>query len=72
MPSSASPPIASIALANVRLRDRLAAAEARFRSLFEASPDAIVVATGDGTIVDANAGAADLFRTDRRASSVGR
>jgi two-component system NtrC family sensor kinase len=56
--------IASIALANVRLRERLAAAEQRYRSLVEASPDAIVVATGDGTIIDANPVAAELFRTD--------
>ena len=56
--------IASIALANVRLRERLATAELRYGSLVEASPDPIIVATDDGTIVDANPVAADLFRTD--------
>jgi PAS domain S-box-containing protein len=57
--------IASVSLANVRLRERLAAAETRSRALFESSPDPAFIATNDGTILDANDAAVLLARSDR-------
>lgn len=56
--------VASISMANFRLRERLEAAEQRSRSIFEASPDAIVISTGDGLVVDANDAAVRLYRAD--------
>ncbi|MEX2184980.1 MAG: PAS domain S-box protein [Chloroflexota bacterium] len=55
---------ASISLANFRLRERLLASEERYRSIFAASPDAILVVTQDGQILDANDAATRLFRAD--------
>jgi PAS domain S-box-containing protein len=57
--------IASISLANFRLRERLLGSERRYRTLFEESPDALLVALGDGTVVDANEAALRMFRTER-------
>jgi PAS domain S-box-containing protein len=48
---------------DAELRDR----EARFRSLFASSIDAIVIARPDGTIEDANAAACELFGQRREA-----
>jgi PAS domain S-box-containing protein len=56
--------IASISLANFRLRERLMASESRYRVLFEESPDAIVLLSSRSEIVDANPAALRLFRTD--------
>ncbi|MGK2850705.1 MAG: ATP-binding protein [Candidatus Limnocylindrales bacterium] len=56
--------VASISMANFRLRERLEAAEQRSRSIFEASPDAICISTGDGLVVDANDAALRLYRSD--------
>ena len=36
-----------------------------YRSLFEASPDALFIAERDGTIVDANHAASELFAYER-------
>ena len=63
--------IASISLANIRLREELSATRGRYRSLFEAGADAILVGTPDGTVVDANPAAVELFQSDR-ARLVGR
>ena len=56
--------IAGISLANFRLREGLGASEARYRTLFEESPDALVLVGADGQILEANAAALRLFRTD--------
>ena len=52
---------------NAGLIDRLALSEERYRTLFEQSPDALLVETLDGFVVDANPAAARLFRQDREA-----
>ncbi len=57
--------IVSVALANHRLRERLLGSERRYRTLFEESPDALIVAMPDGSIIDANEAADRIFRTDR-------
>jgi two-component system NtrC family sensor kinase len=57
--------IASVSLSNVRLREQLAAADIRNRALFEAGSDPAFIATNDGTILDANAAAVRLARSDR-------
>ncbi|MBI2872932.1 MAG: PAS domain-containing sensor histidine kinase [Chloroflexi bacterium] len=44
-----------------RLRRRAEASEARFRTIFEAAGDAILVCTGQGTVVAANAATGTLF-----------
>ncbi len=56
--------ILGISLANFNLRERLGASESRYRTLFENSPDALVLEQPDGEVVDANVAALDLFRTD--------
>jgi PAS domain S-box-containing protein len=56
--------IASISLANFRLRERLQASESRYRSLFEASPAPVVVLSSDQQVVAANRTALELYRTD--------
>ncbi len=56
--------IASISLANFRLRERLVASETRYRALFEASPDAILLLSHANEVVDANPAALRLYRTD--------
>jgi PAS domain S-box-containing protein len=57
--------IAGIALANFRLRERLVSSEERYRTLFEESPDALLVSALDGTILDANEAAVRLYRVNR-------
>ncbi len=56
---------ASIAVENFQLRERILASEARYRTLFAKGPDALLVATPDGTIIDANDAAARLYGADR-------
>jgi PAS domain S-box-containing protein len=57
--------IAGIALANFRLRERLVSSEERYRTLFEESPDALLVTALDGTILDVNEAAIRLYRVNR-------
>jgi PAS domain S-box-containing protein len=57
--------IASISLANFRLRERLIGSEQRYRTLFEESPDALLVTLLDGTVVDVNGAAQRLFGAER-------
>ena len=57
--------IASISLENFRLRDRLVDSEQRYRTMFEESPDAVLVSLTDGTVVDANDAAVRLFAAER-------
>ncbi len=57
--------VASISLANFRLRERLLGSERRYRTLFEESPDALVVTLLSGTVVDANEAAQRMFRAKR-------
>ena len=56
--------IASISLANFRLRERLVASEARYRTLFEESPEPLLLATREGTITEANEASVRLFGDD--------
>jgi PAS domain S-box-containing protein len=57
--------VASIAVENFRLRERLEASEERYRTLFEQAPDALLVTLPDGTIIDANDAATRLFGAER-------
>jgi PAS domain S-box-containing protein len=57
--------IAGIALANYRLRERLVSSEERYRTLFEESPEALLVSALDGTVLDANEAAVRLYRVSR-------
>jgi PAS domain S-box-containing protein len=64
--------LVGLALANVRLRNSLLSrqraldeSEARYRALFEEAPEAMLIATWDGEITDANAAAAELFGQSR-------
>jgi PAS domain S-box-containing protein len=57
--------IAGIALANYRLRERLVSSEERYRTLFEESPDALLVTALDGTVLDANEAAVRMYRVNR-------
>jgi PAS domain S-box-containing protein len=57
--------IAGIAMANFRLRERLVSSEERYRTLFEESPDALLVSALDGTVLDANEAAVRLYRVNR-------
>jgi PAS domain S-box-containing protein len=57
--------IAGIALANYRLRERLVSSEERYRTLFEESPDALLVSALDGTVLDANEAAVRLYKVSR-------
>ena len=60
--------IVGISLANFRHRERFEGSEARYRTLFEASPDAYLLCDAGGTIVEANGTAEALYgRTARRA-----
>jgi PAS domain S-box len=54
--------------AQARLTERnesLAESENRFRKLFELNPDALLISTVDGTIIDANASFCDLYGVER-------
>jgi PAS domain S-box-containing protein len=62
-----------LALANVRLRDSLLArqqaldeSEERYRSLFEEAPEAIVLQSTDGVVLDANRAACTIFGRRRK------
>jgi PAS domain S-box-containing protein len=57
--------IAGIALANFRLRERLVSSEERYRTLFEESPEAMLVTALDGTVLDANEAAVRLYHVNR-------
>ncbi|MFP5343597.1 MAG: PAS domain S-box protein [Candidatus Limnocylindria bacterium] len=57
--------VASISVENFRLRERLVTSESRYRMLFEKGPDAFIVTTTDGTIVDANEAATRMYGADR-------
>ena len=57
--------IAGIALANYRLRERLVSSEERYRTLFEESPEALLVSALDGTVFDVNEAAVRLYRLNR-------
>ena len=57
--------IGGIALANFRLRERLVSSEERYRTLFEESPDALLVSALDGTVLDTNEAAVRLFHVNR-------
>ncbi len=57
--------IIAIALANFRLRERLVSSEERYRTLFEESPDALLVSALDGTVLDANEAAVRLYHLQR-------
>jgi len=56
--------VATISVANFRLRERLLASEERYRTLFEESPEAYVFLDDTGLIVEANAAAERLFGTE--------
>ena len=53
--------IVGISLANFRHRERFEGSEARYRTLFEASPDAYLLCDAGGTIVEANGTAEALY-----------
>jgi two-component system NtrC family sensor kinase len=53
--------VLDISFANRRLRVGAVASELRYRELFEGSPDAIVVESADGRVVDANPAALRLY-----------
>lgn len=53
--------IVGISLANFRHREQLEGSEARYRTLFDASPDAYLLCDLDGGIVDSNAAADGLY-----------
>lgn len=53
------------ALRNRRLLASLVASEQRYRTLFDESPEALLLVTSAGDIVDANAAAHRTFRADR-------
>jgi PAS domain S-box-containing protein len=57
--------ITGIALANFHLRERLVSSEDRYRTLFEESPDALLVTALDGTVLDVNDAAVALYRGER-------
>ncbi len=53
--------VLDISFANRRLREVVSASERRYRELFELSPDALLVQSMDGVIVDANPAAVRLY-----------
>ena len=53
--------IVSISLADFRHREQLEGSEARYRTLFDASPDAYLLCDLDGLILDSNAAASRLY-----------
>jgi PAS domain S-box-containing protein len=54
-----------LARERVRISARLAESEARYRELFHAVPDALIVTDGDSRVYEVNASAAALFQRDR-------
>jgi PAS domain S-box-containing protein len=56
--------LASVALANLLLRERASASEQRYRTLFEESPDAYILSDESMRILEANPAAARLFGLD--------
>ncbi|MGZ8527214.1 MAG: PAS domain S-box protein [Candidatus Limnocylindrales bacterium] len=63
--------IVGISLANFRYRERFERSEARYRTLFEASPDAYLLCDLDGTIIEANGAANELYGASLVGVSVG-
>jgi PAS domain S-box-containing protein len=57
--------IASMALENFRLRERVAGADERFRALFRGSRDPMLLSLRDGTLVEANDQALRLYGAER-------
>ncbi len=57
--------IASLALENFRLRERVAGADERFRALFRGSRDPMLLSLRDGTLVEANDQALRLYGAER-------
>ena len=57
--------IASTALENFRLRERVAGADERFRALFASSRNPMLLALQDGTLVDANDAALRMYGAER-------
>jgi PAS domain S-box-containing protein len=55
----------SVALSTFRMRERVDAADRRFRTLFESSPDPLFIEKLDGTVVEVNDAAERVFRADR-------
>ncbi|HEX7222735.1 MAG TPA: PAS domain S-box protein [Candidatus Limnocylindrales bacterium] len=56
--------VVDISFANERLRRVAMASEERYRTVFERSPDALVVQSLDDVVVDANPAAMDLYGSD--------
>ncbi|MBM4409396.1 MAG: PAS domain S-box protein [Chloroflexi bacterium] len=56
--------IAGFSLANFRLRERLSASESLYRTLFESSPDAVILLSSSSNVIAANRAALELYRTD--------
>ena len=63
--------IVGISLANFRHRERFERSEARYRTLFGASPDAYLVCDLDGRIVESNGAADRLFGAPLVGSRIG-
>ncbi len=55
----------SVAFSTFRLRERLEASHHRFRTLFEASPDALLIERLDGTVLEVNDAAERIYRAER-------
>jgi PAS domain S-box-containing protein len=53
--------VLDISFANRRLREGAVASESRYRELFLGSPDAIIVQTADGRVIEANPAAHRMF-----------
>ena len=53
--------VLDISFANRRLREGAVASESRYRELFLGSPDAIIVQTADGNVIEANPAAHRMF-----------
>jgi two-component system NtrC family sensor kinase len=57
--------IASISLANFRLRERLESSERRYYTLFEQSPDALILERLDGVVLEVNEAAIRTYGAPR-------
>jgi PAS domain S-box-containing protein len=57
--------IASISLANFRLRERLESSERRYYTLFEQSPDALILERLDGSVLEVNEAAIRTYGAPR-------